>query len=137
MSDIYTGIDLGTDSVKVVVCEKINDKYHVLASSSYPSSGIKDGFITDNRMAINSVSNAIRQVNEMLGIKITKVIACVPPANCSMDIVVGKVDVIDYNEITGIDIFSGVYVFVIVNPFVISPVVSDVYPCGIPVSDIV
>ena len=27
MSDIYTGIDLGTDSVKVVVCEKINDKY--------------------------------------------------------------------------------------------------------------
>ena len=104
MSDIYTGIDLGTDSVKVVVCEKLNDKYHVLASSSYPSSGIKDGFITDNRMAINSVSNAIRQVNEMLGIKITKVIACVPPANCSMDIVVGKVDVIDYNEITGIDI---------------------------------
>ncbi len=104
MSDIYTGIDLGTDSVKVVVCEKLNDKYHVLASSSYPSSGIKDGFITDNRMAINSVSNAIRQVNEMLGIKITKVIACVPPANCSMDIVVGRVDVIDYNEITGIDI---------------------------------
>ena len=104
MSDIYTGIDLGTDSVKVVVCEKLNDKYHVLASSSYPSSGIKDGFITDNRMAINSVSNAIRKVNEMLGIKITKVIACVPPANCSMDIVVGKVDVIDYNEITGIDV---------------------------------
>ena len=27
MSDIYTGIDLGTDSVKVVVCEKLNDKH--------------------------------------------------------------------------------------------------------------
>ena len=27
MSDIYTGIDIGTDSIKIVVCEKSNDKY--------------------------------------------------------------------------------------------------------------
>ena len=60
MSDIYTGIDLGTDSVKVVVCEKLNDKYHVLASSSYPSSGIKDGFITDNRMLVMRLNKLMR-----------------------------------------------------------------------------
>jgi len=104
MGDIYTGIDLGSDSVKIVVTEKINDKYYCLASVSTSSMGIKDGFIVDTRLAIGSVKNALRQVNEMLGIKITKVIACVPPKNCRMDIVVGSTSIIDYNEITGIDV---------------------------------
>lgn len=104
MSDIYTGIDLGTDSVKVIVCEKLNDKYHVLASCSSISKGIKDGFIVDTKAAVSSVSSALKQVNDMLGIKVTKVIACIPPANCNMDIVIGSTDIIDYNEITGEDV---------------------------------
>ena len=45
MGDIYTGIDLGTDSIKVVVTEKTNDKFQVLASVSSPSNGIKNGYI--------------------------------------------------------------------------------------------
>ncbi len=104
MSNIYTGIDLGTDSIKVVVTEKVNDKYYVLASISSPSMGIKNGFIEDSKAASSCIKKAIRQVNEMLGIKITKVIACVPPAECKMDIVLGSTSVIDYNEITGVDI---------------------------------
>ena len=104
MSDIYTGIDLGTDSVKIVVSEKINDKFYVLASVSSPSNGIKNGFITDTKLAVTSIKDAIKEVNKLLGIKITKVIACIPPANCKMDIVLGNVDVADYNEITGIDV---------------------------------
>ena len=104
MSEIYTGIDLGTDSIKVVVTEKVNDKFYVLASISSPSMGIKNGFVEDSKAASNSIKKALRQVNEMLGIKITKVIACIPPANCKMDIVLGSTNVIDYNEITGVDI---------------------------------
>ncbi len=104
MSEIYTGIDLGTNSIKVVVVENINDKYHVLASVSSPSVGIKNGFITDIKLAVNSVKNALKQVNAMLGIKITKVVACVPSINCNMDIVVGSCSVIDYNDISGTDI---------------------------------
>lgn len=104
MSDIYTGIDLGTDSIKIVVTEKVNDKYYVLASVSSPSQGIKNGFIVDTKLAVGSIKNALKQVNEMLGIKIVKVLACVPPVNCRMDIVVGSTGVLDYNEITGIDV---------------------------------
>ena len=33
MKKIYTGIELGTDSIKIIVAEKINDKFHVLASA--------------------------------------------------------------------------------------------------------
>ena len=104
MSDIYTSIDLGTNSIKIVVAEKYNGKYHVLASTSSPSSGIKNGFIVETKSATNSVKNAIKQINEMLGIKITKVIACIPPDNCNMDIVLGTADVENPNEITGSDI---------------------------------
>lgn len=104
MSNIYTGIDLGTDSIKIVVASKVKDRFYVLASVSSPSMGIKNGFITDSKVAISSVKNALRQINEMLGIKITKVVACIPPENCKMDIVVGSTSIIDYNEITGVDV---------------------------------
>ena len=104
MSDIYTGIDLGTDSIKIVVSEKVNDKYYVLASICSPSNGIKDGFIVDTKSAVNSIKYALKQVNESLGIKVTKVVACIPPSNARMDIVLGTTNVIDYNEITGVDV---------------------------------
>ena len=104
MNDVYTGIDLGTDSVKIVVCEKIGDHYPVLASSSYPSSGIKDGFIVDTKAAVNSVKKAVEEIQNALGITISKVVACVPPNHCSMDIVSGTISVLDYNEIRGEDV---------------------------------
>ena len=44
MKDIYAGIDLGSSSIKIVVTEKINEKFQVLASVSSPSNGIKNGY---------------------------------------------------------------------------------------------
>jgi cell division protein FtsA len=104
MGDIYTGIDLGTDSIKVVVTEKVNDKFQVLASVSSPSNGIKNGYIVDTKLAINSVKTAMKKISEQLGIKITKVVACIPPTNARMDIVLGTTNIFEYNEITGIDV---------------------------------
>ncbi len=104
MKDIYTGIDLGSDSIKVVVSHKVNDKFQVLASVSSPSNGIKNGYIVDMKLAINSVKQALKKIDEQLGIKITKVVACIPPTNSRMDIVLGTTNIMDYNEITGIDV---------------------------------
>ena len=104
MGNIYTGVELGTNSIKVVVAEKHDDSFHVLASASSVSSGIKNGQVEDIKQAISSVKKALKQAGDMLGIKITKVIACVPPTNCKMDIVVGCCDVIDPDKITGEDV---------------------------------
>lgn len=104
MSEVYTGIDLGTNSIKVVVMEKHNDSFHTLAAVSSKSQGIKNGQIEDTKLAVASVRNTIKKVNAMLGIKIVKVIACVPPTGCDMKIVVGSSDVIDYDKITGEDV---------------------------------
>ena len=104
MNNVFAGIDLGTDSIKIVVTEKVNDKFYVLASVSSPSSGIKNGFIEDMKASVNSIKGALKKIEEMLGFKLTKVIACIPSSNCHMDIVFGKVNVVDYNEITGTDV---------------------------------
>ncbi len=104
MSDIYTGIDLGTNRIKIVVTEKVNDKFYVLASTSSPSNGIKNGFIVDSKAAVASIKKALKTIQDSLGIKITKAVACIPPANCKMDIIQGSTSIIDYNEITGLDV---------------------------------
>ena len=104
MNEVFAGIDLGTDSIKVVVTEKVNDKFYVLASISSPSSGIKNGFIEDTKAAVSSIRQAMKQVEEMVGFKITKVVACIPSSNCNLNIVSGTTNVVDYNEITGLDV---------------------------------
>ena len=104
MNNVFAGIDLGTDSIKIVVSKKVNDKFYVLASVSSPSMGIKNGFIEDMKAAVNSIKVALKKIEEKLGFKLTKVVACIPSSNCRMDIVFGKVNVVDYNEITGIDV---------------------------------
>ena len=104
MSEIYTGIDLGSDKIKIIVCEKIDQNYHVLACTSSPSSGVKNGFISDMKSAVSSCKNAVREVSEHLGVRVTKVVACVPPEGCTMDIITGEADVLDPGNITGTDV---------------------------------
>lgn len=104
MNNVYTGIELGTNSVKVVVVLKQNASYHVLASVNSKADGIRNGQIQDIKMAVSSVRRAMKQINDMLGFKVVKVIAAIPPSNCMMDIVVGSCDVIDYDCISGEDV---------------------------------
>ena len=104
MNDVYTVIDLGTDSIKVVVAKKVNKKFQVLAATSSFSDGIKNGQVIDVKKCVPALKRAISQVEEMLDIHIDKVIAAISPTNCKMDIVVGSVDIMDPAGVTGSDI---------------------------------
>ena len=104
MGKIYTGIELGTDSVKIVVAEKLRNKYNILAATSYHSNGIKNGQIVDIKSSVESIKSALAQTEEMLGVQIKKVIAAVPPTDCRMDILVGSVEVANPQKIVGTDI---------------------------------
>lgn len=103
MSSIYTGIELGTDSIKIVVLEKINEQYHVLSSVCSESAGIRNSHVYDIKAASVAVKKAVKSASEMLGAKITKAIVCVPPTHCNMDIVNGSVDVVN-TKVTGEDV---------------------------------
>ena len=104
MSNIYTGIDLGTDSIKIVVVEKINKKFNLLASVSTPNSYIINGEITNTKGCVNALKGALAEIDDMLGIKIDKAICALNPIDLNMDIVEGNILVEDPNNISGLDI---------------------------------
>lgn len=89
MRKIYTSIDLGSDSIKMVVAEKINKRFHVLAKSSIRSVGIKKGIISDVKKAISSLKLAKEEVEKQIDFKINQAIITVPANNCIFDIVKG------------------------------------------------
>lgn len=89
MKHIYSSIDIGSDSIKIVVCELYNNKINLLATTSTKSKGIKKGLITDVAEAKESIISAFNDIESMLGVKIKKVIASVPSYYASYDLVRG------------------------------------------------
>lgn len=104
MRKIYTGIDLGSDSIKIVVASKKEDRFVVLATSSSKSQGIHKGQITNTKDAVASLKKCILETEDMLGVKLKKAIVCVPTENASITIATGEVNVEDQTSITGDDI---------------------------------
>lgn len=78
MRYIYSCLDIGSDSIKLVVCELYHGRYNLLAASAVKSKGIKKGLITDFNDAKSCIKKCFDQVESMLGFKIKKVIAIIP-----------------------------------------------------------
>ena len=92
MKQVYTSIDIGSDSVKIVVTELFNNKINLLAASSIKSDGIKKGLITDAEKASESIKKAINSVEEMLGIKIKRVITSIPSYYTEFEMIKGSIE---------------------------------------------
>ena len=84
---IYTSVDIGSHSIKIVVALKNNDKFHVLASTKVKSRGIKKGFIKDYDLALETLKDAITNINKDLNIEIKEVLLNFPlfSANSSIE----------------------------------------------------
>lgn len=105
MKHIYTSIDIGSDTIKIVVCELFNNKLNLLAASSVKSKGIKKGLIADAYEVAACIKDGLAELEEMLGIKITKVLATVPGYNTEYTMVKGEYQLEESEEgITGFDI---------------------------------
>ena len=92
MKHIYTSVDIGSDTIKIVVCELFKNKLSLLAASSIKSDGIKKGLITNVYKALESLKKSINEVEQMLGVKITKAIASVPSYMANFTMIKGKID---------------------------------------------
>jgi len=104
---IYTSVDLGSDSIKVLVGEVYNNRLCVLATSTVKSKGIKKGLIVDANEALATIRDAISEVEGKLSISINKVIANVPSYYANFDIVNAEILKSDDDlRINGSDIFK-------------------------------
>jgi len=90
---IYTSVDIGTDTTKVVVTELYRGRLNLLAASSIKSKGIKKGLITDFNEASSSLKKAINEVEEMLGFRIKKVLVNIPSYFAEFSKVQGEIKI--------------------------------------------
>ena len=109
MKKIYTGIDLGSFSIKIVVCEVVNNRFHVLAASNTRCKGIKNGLVTDMEEASIYLKKAKKEVEDMLGITIDQAVVTVPSIDKDFDIVEGKVNVEDENKMVSATDINNVF----------------------------
>ena len=86
MRRIYTSIDLGSDAVKIVVCELFHNKLNLLAATSVKTEGITKGNITSKEEVVYAIKKGINEIEEMLGVRIKKVIAALPSQDINYDI---------------------------------------------------
>ena len=97
MRRILGSIDLGSSTIKLVVAEIINEKLNILCAVSEKSRGIKNGLIINAEDAVFCIKKTFKKAEELLGVKINKVIANIPSIN--LEIIKGE----GTNTITGED----------------------------------
>lgn len=74
MKEIFSSVDIGSSSIKIVVSELFNNKLNTLASTIYPSEGVKCGIIVNEELFTASLKAALKNINNSLGVKIDKAI---------------------------------------------------------------
>ncbi|HFI0671807.1 TPA: cell division protein FtsA [Streptococcus suis] len=101
----FTGLDIGTSSVKVLVAEYIEGEMNVIGVSNVKSAGVKDGIIVNIEVAAGSIKKAIEQAEEKSGIRIDKVNVGLPANLLQIEPTQGMIPVTtDSQEITDLDV---------------------------------
>ena len=101
----FTGLDIGTSSIKVLVAEHINDEMNVIGVSNAKSAGVKDGIIVDIEAAAAAIKTAISQAEEKAGISIGLVNVGLPANLLQIEPTQGMIPVTsDSKEITDTDV---------------------------------
>ena len=101
----FTGLDIGTSSVKVLVAELVNGEVNVIGVSNAKSKGVKDGIIVDIEAAGTAIQSAISQAEEKAGISIKSVNVGLPANLLQVEPTQGMIPVTsDTKEITDQDV---------------------------------
>lgn len=135
MKHIYTSIDIGTDSVKVVVCEYFKNKLNLLSAASIKTDGLKKGLIVEPNKVKASLKKAIKQVETMLNIKIKKTILTVPSYHSKCQLVKADVSILgETGVVTGHDI-SNVFKIAAENNIESGYTMANIIPIDFKIDD--
>ena len=74
MRKVIAGLDIGSKYIKLVVVEFTKGKANVLGVSYGDSKGVKKGVVTDPNALISSLKEVFSKCENMIGLKISKVI---------------------------------------------------------------
>ncbi|HFU4377841.1 cell division protein FtsA [Streptococcus suis] len=101
----FTGLDIGTSSVKVLVAEYNENEMNVIGVSNVKSAGVKDGIIVNIDVAAGAIKKAIEQAEEKSGIRIESINVGLPANLLQIEPTQGMIPVTtDSQEITDVDV---------------------------------
>jgi len=105
MKQIITSLDLGSNSIKIVVGEIYKDELFVLACTEVRSRGVKKGLIVDGDQTLISMKEAIKRTEDVLGIKLENIVIGVPSFYANFIKSEGVINIIrEEKEVLGEDI---------------------------------
>lgn len=87
MRRLFTSIELSSNYIKLIILEKIQNKFYCLYSDVTDASGISKGLIIDISEVISSLKKALKKAYDKTNLKIDKVILTISPIDANFMVV--------------------------------------------------
>lgn len=95
MKKIYTCIDIGSDTIRILVSEYFAGNLRTLAVSSVKSKGVKNGSIIDQNLLSERLKLAIDDISSRIDIRLSKAIVTIPANEAEYNLVHGNVPIVN------------------------------------------
>ncbi|GFH42111.1 cell division protein FtsA [Lactococcus hodotermopsidis] len=92
-SGLYTGLDIGTSTIKVLVAEYVSGEMNIIGVGNAKSDGLKNGTIVDIEKVANAIRKAVNAAEERAGIQITELNVALPANRLEVDTCQGMVTI--------------------------------------------
>ena len=93
MRRIIASLDVGSNSIKLVVGEIFKKKVNIIAAVDVPSRGIKKGYVINPESATEAIKELFDKAEHIIGLKVTKVIVNIPAFSIDCFMSEGEVSV--------------------------------------------
>ena len=101
MREIITSLDVGTDTIKLIVAEYFEDNFNILCAVTEPTIGFEDYKIISESELIKSIKKTVNKANEKLNFKIKNVIVNIPTLENDFIISDATIPVASPDEVVG------------------------------------
>ena len=95
MKKIYTSIDIGSDTIRILVSEYFQGKIRTLAVSSVRTKGIKQGIVFDESILTERIKLALDDINSRIDVNIKKAILTIPANQVEFNLVHGNIPIVN------------------------------------------
>ena len=102
MKKIYTSIDIGSDTVRILVSEYFQGKQRVLAISSVRSKGVNSGLVTDEDLLAERIKLALDDINSRISVNVNKAIITIPARDAEYNLIHGNVPIVNEEKMVTI-----------------------------------
>ncbi|MDR0200391.1 MAG: cell division protein FtsA [Streptococcaceae bacterium] len=95
---LYTGIDVGTSTIKVIVAEYVSGEMNIIGNGNAESEGLKNGIIVDIEKTAMSIRKAVDAAQEKAGIIIDTVNVSIPANQLGIEPCQGMIQIQGANK---------------------------------------